>query len=85
MTILQFLVHFSHKVDVKYDLIEINDFRVIFWQKLANFYDIICAIDLFPVKLDRKKLLESGDTPLQTYHCSLLNWKISKKIKKNAN
>ena len=69
---------------LKYNFIEINYFRVIFWQKLANLYDVICAIKLFSVKIDKNKL-QSGYTPLQTYHWSLLNWKISKKLKKFAN
>ena len=52
---------------LRYNFIEINDFRVIFWQKLANLYDVICAINLFSVKIDKNKL-QSGYTPLQTYH-----------------
>ena len=47
---------------LKYDFIEINDFRVIFWQKVANLCDIICAINLFSVKIDQNKL-QSGYTP----------------------
>ena len=57
---------------LKHNFIEINDFRVIFWQKLDNLYDVICAINLFSVKIDKNKL-QSGYTPLQTYHRSLLN------------
>ena len=60
---------------------EINDFTVIFWQKLANLYDVICAINLFSVKIDKNKL-QNGYTPLQTYHWSLLNGKNFEKIKK---
>ena len=56
MKILQFLVQFSHKFDIlKYHFIEINDLGVIFWQKLANAKDVICAINLFSVKIDKKK------------------------------
>ena len=47
-------------------------------------YDVICAINLLSVKIDKKEL-QSGDTSLQTYHWSLLNWKILKKFKKFAN
>ena len=57
---------------LRYNFIDINDFRVIFWQKLANLYDVICAINLFSVKIDKNKL-QSGYTPLQTHHWSLLN------------
>ena len=39
---------------LKHNVIESNDFRVIFWQKLANLYDVICAINLFSVKIDKK-------------------------------
>ena len=72
MNILQVLVHFSLKFDIKYNFIEIEDFGVIFWQKLANFNDVICAINLFSVKIVKKKL-QNGNTPLQTYHWSLFN------------
>ena len=47
--------------------IEINDFGVIFWQKLANSDDVICAINLFFVKIDKKKLQNRGNL-LQMYH-----------------
>ena len=63
---------------LKYNFMEINDFRETFWQKLANLYNVIYAINLFSVKIDKKKL-QSGDTPLQTYHRSLLKLTISKK------
>ena len=72
MNILQCLVHTSHKFDVKYNFIEINDFGVIFWQKLANLNDIVGAINLFSVKIDKQKL-QSSNIPLQTYHWSLFN------------
>ena len=57
---------------------------MIFSQKLANLYDVVCPINLFSVRIDKTKL-ESGDTPLKTYHWSFLNCKISKKFKKFAN
>ena len=72
MNILQFLVHFSYKVNAKYNLIKINDFGVLYWQKLANLNDVICAINLFSEKIDKDKLL-SGNTPLQKYYWSLFN------------
>ena len=72
MNILQFLVLISHQFDIRYNFIEINDFGVIFWQKLANLNDVIGAINLFSVKIDKKKL-QSGNTLLQTYQWSLSN------------
>ena len=45
----------------KFNFIEIEDFRVIFWQKLANFNDVICAINLFSVKIDKKRV-QNGNT-----------------------
>ena len=57
---------------------------MIFWQKLANLNDVINALHLFSVKIDKKKL-QSGNNPSQMYHWSVLNRKISKMFKKLAN
>ena len=57
---------------------------MIFWQKLANLSDVINGLNLFSVEIDKKKL-QSGNTPLQTYHWSVFNRKISKIFKKLAN
>ena len=38
--------------------------------EISQFYDVICAINLFSVKIDKKKL-QNGNTPLQTCHWSL--------------
>ena len=54
-----------------FHFIEIKGFGVIFWLKLANLNDVICAINLFSAKIDKK--LQSSDTHLQTYHWSLFN------------
>ena len=54
---------------LKYNFIDINDFGVIFWLKLTNLNDVIYAINLFSVKIDKKKL-QSGTNPLPTYHWS---------------
>ena len=66
---------------LKYNFIGINDFRVIFWQKLANLYDVICAINLFSVKIDKKKL-QSGDMPITNLSLESSQLKNFKKIKK---
>ena len=39
--LLHMFVQRSNIFDMKHDLIEIDDFGVIFWQKLANYYHII--------------------------------------------
>ena len=57
---------------------------MIFWQKLANLNDVLNALNLFSVEIDKKKL-KSGNTPSQTYHWSVFNRKISKIFKKLAN
>ena len=57
---------------------------MIFGQKLANLNDVINALNLFSVEIDKKKL-QSGNTPSQTYHWSVFNQKISKIFKKLAN
>ena len=49
---------------LKYDFIEINDFRVIFWQKLANLYDVICAIDYMIVCKNRQKEAAKWSYPI---------------------
>ena len=51
----------------EYYSIEIIDFGVILWLKLANSDDVICAINLYFVKIDKKKLQNGGDL-LQMYH-----------------
>ena len=57
---------------LKYNFIGINDFRVIFWQKLGNLYDIICAINLFSVKIDKNKLQSAN------YNCIIGVFSIEK-------
>ena len=67
---------------LRHNFIEINDFRVTFWQKSANLYDVICAINLFSVKIDKKKL-QSCDTPttnLSLESSQLKNFKKTKKM-----
>ena len=71
-TFCSFWFTLATNLKLKHDFIEIDDFRAIFWQKLANLCDVICAINLFSVKIDKNKL-QSGYTPLQTHHWSLLN------------
>ena len=46
--------------------------------------DVINALNLFSVEIDKEKL-QSGNTPLQTYHWSVFNRKLSKIFKKLAN
>ena len=49
-----------------------------------NLNDVINAMNLFSVEIDKKKL-QNGNTPLQTCHWSVFNKKISKIFKKFAN
>ena len=66
-----------------FPLCHLNDFRVIFWQKLANLYDVICAINLFSVKIDKKKL-QSGDTPITNVSLESSQLKNFEEIQKNC-
>ena len=61
-TFCSFWLTLATNLMLRHNFIEINDFRVTFWQKLANLYDIIDAINLFSVKIDKNKL--QSYTPL---------------------
>ena len=54
MKCVQFFVQFGYIFDIEYQLIEINDFAVIFCHKLANSNDIICFF-LFVFIKNRQK------------------------------
>ena len=55
-----------------------------FWQKLFNSDDVIYVINLFHVKIDKKKQ-ENGDNPSQIHHWSVFNGKRGKFLKKFGN
>ena len=56
MNFMLVVVQFSNSFAVKPYFINIDDFGVIFWQKLVISDVLICAINLFFVNVHKKKL-----------------------------